>query len=127
VDVRVVAATNADLEERVDQGAFRRDLYYRLSAFPLQLPALAERGEDILRLAEYFLKRMMANGRAPVPALSQEGIHLLQSKRWHGNVRELEQVIERAAILAEGASVILPQHLSFAADRRRESTRKMAV
>jgi DNA-binding NtrC family response regulator len=123
----VVAATNADLEERGERGAFRRDLYYRLSAFPLQLPALAERGEDIPRLAEYFLKRMMANARSPVPAVSQEGMHLLQSRRWEGNVRELEQVMERAAILAEGASVILPQHLSFATDRRREGVRKMAV
>jgi DNA-binding NtrC family response regulator len=126
VDVRVVAATNADLEQRVEQGSFRRDLFYRLSAFPLELPRLSDRGGDIPDLAEYFLKRMMANGRSPAPTLSREGVQILESRRWDGNVRELEQVMERAAILAEGASIILPQHLSFSTGRTREAARKMA-
>jgi len=117
-DVRVVAATNADLSKRAEAGGFREDLYYRLSAFPLELPSLAERISDLAALAEYFLK-VMCTSPAPHPhRLSEEAISLLQGHRWGGNVRELQQVIERAAILAQSAPEIRPEHCYFAPGRR---------
>jgi DNA-binding NtrC family response regulator len=113
VDVRVLAATNCDLEEQVEAGKFRRDLYYRLSAFPLELPPLAERHGDILPLAEHFLRLSAGPSPLAVPALSAEATRRLESHSWRGNVRELQQVIERAVILADGANEILPEHLNF--------------
>ncbi|MBZ5597363.1 MAG: sigma-54 dependent transcriptional regulator [Acidobacteriia bacterium] len=120
VDVRVVAATNADLARRVAEGSFRDDLYYRLSAFPLQLPPLAERGRDILPLAEHFLQVTASADRSPTPLLSREAVRILQAHTWEGNVRELQQVMERAAILANGAGTILPEHFCFPALARRQ-------
>jgi len=109
VDVRVVAATNCDLEAQVEAGKFRRDLYFRLSTFPLELPPLGERHGDILPLAEHFL-RLSAEASVP-PLLAPEACGRLETHAWRGNVRELQQVMERAVILAEGASQILPEHL----------------
>ncbi len=119
VDVRVIAATNADLPQRVERGAFREDLYYRLASFPLQLPALADRAEDILPLAEHFLQALAESG-GTIPRLSPEAKHRLQTHVWKGNVRELQQVMERALILCEGDGRIEPEHLHFAPSRRRE-------
>jgi transcriptional regulator with GAF, ATPase, and Fis domain len=113
VDVRVIAATNADLPRRVERGSFREDLYYRLSSFPLQLPSLGERVQDIVPLAEHFLQSLTESGEA-IPQLTAEARRLLQSQVWKGNVRELRQVIERALILAEGDRRIGPEHLHFA-------------
>jgi DNA-binding NtrC family response regulator len=113
VDVRVVAATNADLEREVAEGRFRRDLYYRLAAFPIELPTLAERAEDIAPLAVHFLIELARAARGPVPALDPDAARQLQAHDWPGNVRELQQVMERAAILAEGALCIAPEHLYF--------------
>jgi DNA-binding NtrC family response regulator len=110
-DVRVIAATNADLGQAVDAGRFRSDLYYRLSAFPLELPPLAERGEDVLLLAEHFLHTLARGG--PPRGLSAEAGAMLQAHGWPGNVRELHQVIERALILADGDETISPEHLYF--------------
>jgi len=110
-DVRVVAATNVDLERHVEQGKFRADLYYRLAAFPLELPCLADRQDDIVPLAEHFLRKM-AYGRAQF-VLHAAALELLIAHPWPGNVRELQQVIERAAILADGGEVILPEHIYF--------------
>jgi DNA-binding NtrC family response regulator len=113
VDVRVVAATNADLEQRVEAGEFRSDLYYRLSAFPLELPPLAERRDDIVPLAEHFLRGLAAAPRrAPLSLIAEAG-RMLEAQRWLGNVRELQQVMERAVILAEDGTEILPVHLNF--------------
>jgi DNA-binding NtrC family response regulator len=112
IDVRVVAATNADLEQRVREGRFRSDLYYRLSAFPLELPPLSERVADILPLAEFFLRHLEPSGAAPL-TLSPQAVRILEAHAWDGNVRELQQVIERAAILGDGASTVLPGHLYF--------------
>ena len=112
IDVRVVAATNADLEQRVREGRFRSDLYYRLSAFPLELPPLSERVADILPLAEFFLRHLEPSGAAPL-TLSPQAARILEAHAWDGNVRELQQVIERAAILGDGASTVLPGHLYF--------------
>jgi DNA-binding NtrC family response regulator len=116
LDVRVVAATNADLEERVEQGRFRRDLYYRLSSFPLELPALADRRDDLPALAEHFLRRFAAG--SPPPALTTPALRRLEAHPWEGNVRELQQVMERAVILAEGAAAIQPAHLYFLGGER---------
>ncbi|HEY7095265.1 MAG TPA: sigma-54 dependent transcriptional regulator [Terriglobales bacterium] len=111
LDVRVIAATNANLVEKVHQGYFRRDLYYRLAAFPLDLPGLAERPGDIGALATHFLNRFAGNGLSQTPELGRESLQLLRALHWEGNVRELEHMMERAVIFAEGAKVILPEHL----------------
>ena len=113
VDVRVVAATNLDLMEKVRTRGFREDLYYRLSAFPVEIPALAARIPDISVLANHFLQKMSAEVRAACPSLSGEALRMLEAHPWRGNVRELQHVMERAAILADGKDVILPEHLYF--------------
>jgi DNA-binding NtrC family response regulator len=108
VDVRVIAATNRDLEQEIRRGTFRSDLYYRLNVIALHLPPLRERPEDIAPLAEHFLRQHAAQGR-PL-RFSPEALKVLQSYDWPGNVRELENAIERAAILARG-EVIGPDEL----------------
>jgi len=117
VDARVIAATNADLPRLIEEKRFRSDLYYRLSVFPLELPPLEKRAADVRPLAEHFLEEL-STGSAGSPRLSPAACQLLEVRRWAGNVRELQQVMERAAILAEGSSVILPEHLYFAPGRR---------
>lgn len=109
VDARVVSATNVDLLTLVREGKFREDLYYRLSAFPLAVPPLRERPEDVAPLAEHFLQKF--SPRPPVPILSNEALALLQAENWPGNVRELQNVIERALILAADQPIIRPGHL----------------
>ncbi len=118
VDVRVVAATNANLARCVDEGRFRDDLYYRLSAFPLELPTLAERTGDILRLAEHFLQEIAAASGCSPAALDGEAAKMLEAHSWPGNVRELQQVMERASILAEGGPEIRSEHVYFSTVRR---------
>jgi DNA-binding NtrC family response regulator len=113
VDVRVVAASNVDLAARAARGEFRQDLYYRLTAFPVELPALAERRADIVPLAEHFLVCMAAAMEMPCPRLSREAIRLLEAHAWKGNVRELQHVMERASILAEDSDTIEAEHLYF--------------
>jgi DNA-binding NtrC family response regulator len=116
VDVRVIAATNANLLSLVRQGKFREDLYYRLATFPVEIPPLRERPEDIERLANHFLEKF---GQRPVPEFSSESLRWLKAQSWSGNVRELQNVIERALIVAEGEEVIGPAHLrSFWESRR---------
>lgn len=101
VDTRLIAATNADLLQRVREKQFREDLYYRLSVFPLNLPALAERPEDIVPLAEYFLAAHCREDGLPRKALAADARRVLLGHAWPGNVRELQHVIERAFVLAE--------------------------
>ena len=101
VDVRVVAATNADLLRAVDEGRFRRDLYYRLNVFPIRLPALRERSEDILRLATYFLERYGAEERKAPPCLDPDALDILLGYPWPGNVRELANEMHRLVLCAE--------------------------
>ncbi len=113
VDVRVVAASNVDLAEWVGRGKFREDLFYRLSAFPIELPALAERPDDIIPLAEHFLACMAAAMSAPCSRLSGDAICVLKNHPWKGNVRELQHVMERASILIEDSDTILAEHLYF--------------
>jgi len=108
VDVRVIAATNRDLEQAVREGRFREDLYYRLNVFPIELPPLRERREDIPLLVEHFLKQ---RNRSP-EVVTPDAMELLVQYDWPGNVRELENVIERALILA-GDGKITPELLPF--------------
>jgi DNA-binding NtrC family response regulator len=113
VDVRVLAASNVDLVSRAAQGAFREDLFFRLSAFPIVLPPLAERRADIAVLAQHFLACMAAAMSMPCPRLSPEAVRILEENPWKGNVRELQHVMERASILVENGDTVLPEHLSF--------------
>ena len=102
VDARIIAATNRDLEELVDNGGFREDLYYRLSVFPIVVPPLRDRDQDIIQLASHFLeKACMDFGHRPL-SLSKQQLSLLNKYSWPGNVRELKNVIERAVILSQG-------------------------
>ncbi len=100
VDVRVVAATNRDLEEEVAAGRFRRDLFYRLSVFPMTLPPLRDRPEDLPPLAAHFLEQAARRFGRPAPRLTMHVVQTLQGYQWPGNVRELQHVIERAVLLS---------------------------
>jgi transcriptional regulator with GAF, ATPase, and Fis domain len=109
VDVRVIAATNRNLAEAMQRGRFRADLYYRLNVYPIQLPALRERREDIGLLAEVFLEeasRRLGRIFDPIPA---EVLGVLRRYEWPGNVRELQNVIERAAVVSTGRMLQLPE------------------
>jgi two-component system response regulator PilR (NtrC family) len=105
VDVRVIAATNKDLEKAVAEGAFREDLYYRLDVIPITLPPLRQRAEDIPLLAQHFLEKFARASGRPAPALSPEAVKLLMAHEWKGNVRELENLIERAVAFGGGATI----------------------
>jgi two-component system response regulator HupR/HoxA len=112
VDVRVIAATNADLEADVAAGRFRRDLYYRLNVFPIRLPPLRERPGDIPALADHFLSQACRRARRAVPAVGTDALQMLQTYPWPGNVREMENELERAVALAENGRPLGPAHLS---------------
>jgi transcriptional regulator with PAS, ATPase and Fis domain len=105
VDVRVVAATNQFLEDEIDAGRFRDDLYYRLNVVPIYLPPLRDRREDIAALADFFLHRYSEENRRDAPKLTVEVLQVLEAHDWPGNVRELENCIERAVVLAEGRAL----------------------
>jgi DNA-binding NtrC family response regulator len=106
VDVRIIAATNIDLKEAVRQGAFREDLYYRLAVVPIELPPLRERREDILPLAQHFIRKYNEeNARHVSEQLAPDVLALMESYTWPGNVRELENVIERAVVIAPGDEI----------------------
>ncbi|SHE88629.1 Nif-specific regulatory protein [Desulfacinum infernum DSM 9756] len=105
VDVRVVAATNRDLEQEVAKGRFRSDLYYRLNVFPIFLPPLRDRGPDILLLADYFVVKYAEQFGKSVKRISTPAIDLLMAYHWPGNVRELENCMERAVVLASGDAI----------------------
>lgn len=113
VDTRVVAASNVDLASRAARGEFRQDLFYRLAAFPIELPLLAQRRIDIVPLAEHFLACMAAALEMTAPRLSPEAIRILENHSWRGNVRELQHVMERASILVESGTTIEAEHLYF--------------
>ncbi|HVB88430.1 MAG TPA: sigma-54 dependent transcriptional regulator [Candidatus Dormibacteraeota bacterium] len=113
VDARLIAATNADLLQRVCEKQFREDLYYRLSIFPLNLPPLRSRLEDVLPLAEHFLEKLCQQSGLPRKVLSLEASRLLRAHTWPGNVRELQHSIERAFVLAEGREQIRAEDFSM--------------
>jgi transcriptional regulator with GAF, ATPase, and Fis domain len=101
VDVRVIAATNRDLNAAVSHGSFRSDLFYRLQVFPIEIPPLRERRDDIALLVKYFIDRYSRKARKYIRHVSRETLSLLQSYAWPGNIRELQNVIERSVILCE--------------------------
>src|SRR5579863_10481661 len=115
VDVRVIAATNKDLEKAIAAGEFREDLFYRLSVIPIHVPALRERREDIPLLARHFLEQFRKSMEKPIQGLSPEAMGLLESYDWPGNVRELENTIERAVALESGSEIsprVLPERVN---------------
>jgi DNA-binding NtrC family response regulator len=109
LDVRIVAASNKDLEKAVEEKKFREDLFYRLNVFPVRVPPLRERKEDIPLLVEYFINKYCNEMKTPVKSVSKEALDVLMGYHWKGNVRELENTIERAVILCDG-DVITPAH-----------------
>jgi Nif-specific regulatory protein len=112
VDVRIICATNRDLSAEVEQGRFRQDLYYRLMVFPIKLPPLRERREDIALLAAHFLTRYAEEYRVEVPGFTQDAQAALAAYNWPGNIRELENEIQRLVIQAESAHWIEVTDLS---------------
>jgi PAS domain S-box-containing protein len=102
VNVRVIAATNRDLKATTVSGAFREDLFYRLNVFPIEVPPLREREDDILMLLEYFVKRFASRAGKTIRSIDKETLKLFQSYSWPGNIRELQNVIERSVILSSG-------------------------
>ena len=114
VDVRIIAATSKNLEEAIENNTFREDLYYRINVVPIHVPALRERKEDIPVLAHHFIEKFAGKVANRVTNISPEAIDLLVSYNWRGNVRELENAIERAMVLADG-NIILPEHLPLPA------------
>jgi DNA-binding NtrC family response regulator len=119
VDVRLVAATNRGLKAQVAQRRFREDLYFRLSVFPITVPPLRERRQDIPTLARYFVERFCREMKKKTLVLSAQAVEALQNYPWPGNVRELQNCIERAVILTEG-DAIHPRHLNLALVRAEE-------
>ena len=112
VDVRIVAATNMDLPELIRLKKFREDLYYRLSVFPIFVPPLRERADDVAELAEFFIEKFCREMKKSIKSLTKEAGNLLMKYHWPGNVRELENTIERAIILSKGKK-ITPDHLAI--------------
>ena len=113
VNVRVIAATNRDLSEALRQQTFRSDLYYRLAVYPIQMPPLRERKEDISLMAEVFLKEAGRRLGRSYEAIPRRVIEALERYEWPGNVRELQNVIERAAVTSAGSSLDLPVQWNF--------------
>ncbi len=119
-DVRILAATNKRLEEEVEHGAFREDLFYRLNVVRIHIPPLRQRLEDIRLLAEHFLQKRTESGRGRPMQFSKDAVEMLEGYHWPGNVRELENLIQRACVLASG-NVILATDLPFDQAGRNES------
>ena len=111
VDVRIVAATNKNLEDLVRKGHFREDLYYRINVIALYLPPLRERGEDVPLLAKHFLAKRIEEENRPSQEFSKDAVDLLSRYPWPGNVREMENIIEQAFIWSKGSDLINPEHL----------------
>lgn len=112
VDVRVIAATNMALPGLIQEKKFREDLYYRLSVFPVNIPPLRDRADDVPELADHFLAKYCREMNKPTKSMSRDAMRIMEKYHWPGNVRELENTIERAVILAEGKK-ITPDHLAI--------------
>ena len=110
VNVRIIAATNRDLKAAVAAGTFRQDMFYRLNVFPIHVPSLRDRAEDIPTLTEYLISRYAKKAGKRFRYIKQSTIRLLQAYAWPGNIRELQNVIERAVILCEGATFSIEEN-----------------
>ena len=126
VDVRVLAATNADLEQRVAEGKFREDLYYRLSVIRIHVPPLRERREEIPHLSTFFLREACERLGKPDIHLSSETLDVFSQYWWPGNVRQLKNEIQRAVALSAPGGTIEPAHLSPEIGRRAAARRRCA-
>ncbi len=128
VDVRFISATSRRLEEEVEEGLFREDLYYRLAVIPLRLPPLRERHEDLIKFIDFFIRKFNARYNKKVDEISPSAMQMLKNAPWKGNIRALENVIERAVLLAEGGTFTLntlsmtPNKQTSEADARKEET-----
>jgi len=122
VDVRVIAATNSNLLEKVAANQFRQDLYYRLAVFPIHLPPLRERPEEVVPLAKHFMAELCRANSSPLKLLDASALDALQDHEWPGNVRELKHLLERAFILSEDELTITSHHMVF--DRVQKKFRK---
>ena len=124
LDVRVIAATNVNLAERVRQGTFRQDLFYRLNVFRIAIPALRHRKEDITELASHFLAKICANEYLPQKTFGQAALDLLEQHSWPGNVRELENCVETAVILSGVRETVQPADIRIESERQVASERQ---
>ena len=125
MNVRVIAATNRDLEAAVASGTFREDLYYRLNVFPLEMPSLRERREDIPLLVEYFIDRYARKSGKNIRTVDKNTLQLLQSYPWPGNIRELQNVIERSVIVCETENFSIDERWLSRQPRDRRSGGKL--
>jgi DNA-binding NtrC family response regulator len=128
LDVRIISATNVNIEEEVKKGAFRDDLFYRLNVIPVTLPPLRERIEDILPLVRHFLAKYCGGMNRPLMTISKEALMALEVYLWPGNVRELENVIERTVALTEGDQITmndLPSNISKAFNNKEENSTRV--
>ncbi len=123
VNVRIIAATNRDLKREVEAGRFRQDLYYRLSVFPIEIPPLRERREDVAPLVAHFVKLGARRMNRPVPRVTPATLNQLVAHDWPGNVRELQNAVERAVILAQGGPLSFELPAAKSAESPRKSTR----
>jgi DNA-binding NtrC family response regulator len=117
VDVRIIAATNQDLEKLMKEGRFREDLFFRLNVITMRTPGLRERPEDILELVDHFVRTYAAKSNKPIPSFDDDAAAALKAYSWPGNVRELENAIERAVVLADGPMITpteLPEEIASA-------------
>jgi formate hydrogenlyase transcriptional activator len=132
-NVRVIAATNRNLQAAIAAGTFRSDLFYRLSVFPIEIPPLRERRADIPVLAEYFIDRFARKAGRSIREISKKSLDLLQSYPWPGNIRELQNVIERSVIVCESESFSIDeswlsrQSLATEAKNQSERSQKLAA
>ncbi len=129
VDVRILAATNKDLSELVKKGAFRQDLFYRLNVINITLPPLRERGSDVILLARRFLEKFSRELGKPVPRISEKVLELLVNYEWPGNVREVENVMQRMVVMSEGTGIEiadLPSFMRFSVQHRKGLERTLA-
>ena len=109
-DVRVIAATNCDLMSAMTAGTFRSDLFYRLNVFPIETPSLRERKEDIPMLVEYFIDRYASKAGKEIKSINKKSVELLQRYSWPGNIRELQNVIERGVIVCETETLVIDEN-----------------
>jgi transcriptional regulator with GAF, ATPase, and Fis domain len=125
VDVRIIAATNRDLKQEMREQRFRSDLYYRLSVFPIEIPALRDRREDIPLLAAYFLSRFQTTLGKKIDAIEKSSLDALVAYDWPGNIRELQNIMERSAILCSGTTLTVQETLGDSEFRDHEPARSM--